>query len=291
MKKATKVMISTVSSVLLLTFCSGELVAGDNLLNGGDGEDEGLLKKWTGAPSQRNSTEKKSGDASIQLWDINWLFSPDLIPVDTSKTYELKAQIKTAKDKKPTQGLLGVRYYNADKMELSALSVCPVKGAITTLAAAAKKGDKSVIIPGDAAWTVGSLFGVAFNAADDLSDLPNLSAVRMVDMKKKDGTLEVILKSPLEKDYPAGTKVRQQRYIDFTGMEFTTTDDWKELTLKLSGQNEPGSAPVKNQMWLGTKYIRIAIFSNMSGKADNSVAVLFDDISFSEVSGVPEVKP
>ncbi len=283
MKNAKNVMISVVSAALLLTVCSGDLFAEGNLMNGGDGEDEGLLKKWTGAPSLRNTAEKKSGEASIQLWDINWIFSPDLIPVEPSKAYELKASVKMPKGQKPMQGLLGLRYYNADKLELSPVSVCPVKNTMTALAAAAKKGDNSIFIPGDAAWTAGSLFGVAFNAAEDLSDLPNLSAVRMVNLKKNDGKSEVILKSPLEKDYPAGTKVRQHRYIDFTNVEFTTTDEWKDLSLKLSGQSEPGAAPGKNQMWTGTKYVRIAVFGNMSGKVDSSVFVLFDDISFSEV--------
>lgn len=267
-------------------FCAGSLLAGEDLLKSGNAEDAALAKRWSGVPFARTTEGKRSGEAAFQVSGQGWLTAPDLVEVDAGKSYELKAFIKVAPGQEPAKGLLGVRFYSADKSEISPVSVCPVADTATTLAADAKAGDKTVLIA-PAPWATqpnASLYGVAFNAQKDLSDLPNLDAERIVKIEKKGENYEVTLRSTLKKAYPAGTAVRQHRYVDYPSVQYEAGADWREVSLKFSGKAAPGAKPALGTFWPGAKYVRINIFCNMDRKPDKLATVLVDDISFSEVT-------
>lgn len=274
----------TITCMMALALSAGGVCAGENLLKGGDAEDANALALWTGAPRVQNLTEKHSGTASIQLTGRDWIYSPQMIEVDPAKSYTLKAFIRVADGQPPAQGLLGLRFYTADKQEISPVAVSAIKNSATELAADAAKGAKSVLVQSAGSWAPGSLTGIAFDAAEDFSDLPNINAARVTEIKKKGEAYEVFLRAPLSRDYPRGTKVRQHRYVDYVNTDFNATTEWKEFSIKLAGQQEAGNPPPRGQFWKGTRYVSVAIFTNMDRKPENGAITLVDDVTFSEVT-------
>lgn len=260
-----------------LALIAGSASAAENLLKGGDGEDPVLTGKWH-VGARQNLTDKKSGNASMEVAVRDWIYSPEMIEVDLSKTYKLSGFFKTA-DGKPATVLFGARFYTADKKEIGPLSVLPMPGTETTLAAAAKKGDTALKIA-STTWTLRPpfLYGVAFNAKDDLSDLPNndTALITKVDGGKASG--ELILKEELTADYPAGVKVRMQRYFDYVVANVKVSGEWQEISMTFSGEALRG-APVEGKFWNGTKYMRVHAGLNSDRKPDDCARILIDDVT------------
>lgn len=130
---------------------------------------------------------------------------------------------------------------------------CAEKGTDTELAAPARKGDTVVKVKDASQWDMLTPWGViAFNAKDDCSDLPNRDVTQIAEKKieKKGDVWEVTLKKPVAKDYPAGTRVRQQRfgatYLYTAGPGKKAPADWQEF----SG-NVQGIAPAGNPSYNG----------------------------------------
>jgi len=87
-----------------------------------------------------------------------------------------------------------------------------IKGSFTTLAAAVAKGAKSLSVKDASKWKKGPHYHVAFNAKEDMSDIPNFSVAGPITKIEKTGDIYTItLKKPVRKAYPAGTMVRQHR--------------------------------------------------------------------------------
>jgi len=86
------------------------------------------------------------------------------------------------------------------------------KGSFTTLAAAAAKGAKSLSVKDASKWEKGSYYFVAFNAKEDMSDMPNFDLAGTITKIEKTGDVYTItFAKALKKAYPAGTMVRQHR--------------------------------------------------------------------------------
>ena len=99
--------------------------------------------------------------------------------------------------------------------------------------------------------------------------------------EKKDDFYEVTLKTPLKKNYPAGTEVRQH----YTGGGYQycaaaykpVPAKWTEYTANVKGIAKYG-APNK-QFWPGAKFARVIVILNYRAKKDSDCQTLFDDIS------------
>lgn len=253
--------------------------AAENLLKSGDGEDAELAAKW-GQGTRQNTNDKNSGSACMEnsFTSRNFVYSPELIEIDPSKTYKLSGFFKSAEKDKKNKAMFCIRYYNSGKKEIGPFSVLPVVDTGTVLAADAKKGDKSLRIkPREWNRNKGQFYAVAFNVKDDLSDLPNLDVISISDISPKDTFNEVTLGSPLIQDYLAGTKVRMHRYLDYTALVNDVPGEWTEYSITISGESNAGT-PALNKFWNGTKFIKICIF------AFNVSPLLFDDITFQEVT-------
>jgi hypothetical protein len=86
------------------------------------------------------------------------------------------------------------------------------KGSFTTLAAAVAKGAKSLSVKDASKWKKGPYYFVAFNAKEDMSDIPNFNVAGVITRIEKNGDgYTITFSKALEKAYPAGTKVRQHR--------------------------------------------------------------------------------
>jgi hypothetical protein len=252
--------------------------AAENLLKSGDGEDAELVGKW-GQGTIQNTTDKKSGFACMEnsFAARNFTFAPELIGVDPAKTYKLSGFFRSGDKDKKSKAMLCIRYYNSDKKEIDPWSVIPVPDTATTLSADAKRGDKTLrVVPKEWSRHKAMLYAVAFNVKDDLSDLPNFNTSPIAEVSAKGEYNEITLNEPLSQDYPAGTKVRMHRYLDYMAIVNEVPAEWTEYSISISGEAE-GGAPAKNKFWNGTKFIKVSIFGM------NVAPLLFDDIAFQEV--------
>lgn len=74
------------------------------------------------------------------------------------------------------------------------------------------KGAKSLTVKDASKWKKGKHDYVAFNAKNDMSDIPNFELAGKITKIEKTGDVYTIsFARPLRKAYPAGTKVRQHR--------------------------------------------------------------------------------
>lgn len=252
-------------------------VAAENLCKSGNGEDADVVRTWGRGVSQ-NTTDKHSGAASMETAIKGGVFSPEFIAIDPAKNYRLSGWFKLADKTKPSRALFGVRFYDASRKEILCTAILPEPGTAAQLAADARKGDTVLTVTGT--WTVKSQFfyGIAFNVKDDLSDLPTPETMFINKIEAKGTSTLVTVSEPLDKDYPAGTKVRQHRYVDYPTVNFAVAEDWMECSLTFAGQ---GTA--YGQIWPGAKFVRIEVVPNLDRRED-LVAMRFDDISFTEVA-------
>jgi hypothetical protein len=112
---------------------------------------------------------------------------------------------------------------------------------------------------------------------DNYADLPNHESARVTDFKEGVGGNEVTLRKPLDRSYPAGTKIRLHKYIDYPGATYDIPSEWTERSMTFSGESKNG-APEKGKFWSGAKYLRVHILANF----DKTSPLLFDDISVTE---------
>ena len=252
--------------------------ATENLLKSGDGEGAELVAKW-GAGTIQNTTDKKSGFACMEnsFAARNFAVAPEVIAVDPAKTYKLSGFFKSADKDKKSKTMFCIRYLNSDKKEIGPFSVLPLADTATTLTADAKKGEKTLkIAPREWKRNKVCFYAVAFNAKDDLSDIPNFDNSAIADISAKESFNEITLMAPLTQDYPAGTKVRMHRYLDYMSIVNDVPAEWTEYSITISGESALG-APELNKFWNGTKYVKVSLFGI------NGAPLLFDDISFQEV--------
>jgi hypothetical protein len=187
------------------------------------------------------------------------------IKVDTKKKYRISCEYRIAPGAKSA-----ARFYFApvcigkDGKVLAATPQNAYPGTQTVLAAAAKKGDKVVKIKDGAKW-VEQWGNIAFNAKADLSDLPNFDYVPFSAVKKNGSVWEVTLKSPLTKDYPAGTAVREQRdgasYRYMIAYQLPKAE-WTKCSRVLTGEKPEAARGYESAWRLGTVASGMIIFTN-----------------------------
>jgi len=94
------------------------------------------------------------------------------------------------------------------------------------------------------------------------------------------------LRSPVKRDYPAGTKIRQHyagggcyQYCAASGRP--APDKWTKYSAVVKGLAKYGSP--NDRFWPGTKYVKIVVIINYRPKKGSNTQALFDDVSFSEL--------
>lgn len=284
MKKSVNFEFSLCIAALLCI--AGIAVSAENLLKGGDAEDAATVKKW-GKDIAQNTEDKVSGKSSFQI-DKKTIraISPGYIEIDPEKTYKLSGSFKSAgKDK--GRCYFGLMMYNDKKRGISRNYLTYRAGTQTKLAEEAKAGDKVIKLADCSKWLLKHPRTLlAFGAKEDFSDLPNTDLSPSVTKIEKQGDVyEVTLKSPLKKNYPAGTEVRQ--HFRSGGYQYCAASnkqvpkEWTKYSGTVKGINPKGLS--NKQFWPGTKYVRVIIFANYGAKKDEDCKTLFDDIVFEEV--------
>ena len=205
-----------------------------------------------------------------------------MIPVDLDKTYKLSAWMRTLDKRFPASAFFGLRMYDKDKrpININNVAVCPATE--TTLAAAAAKDMKELSVVKNVEWLKVASSAVAFNIEDNYQDLPNSEVFHVDKIIDENVRYKVILRTPLKKAYPEGTKVRLHSPWDvplYFVAEGWMPTEWKQFSTTIKGEAKSGIP--KDKFWRGTKYVRVfAWFGNYDRIPEKDARLLVDDISF-----------
>ena len=185
------------------------------------------------------------------------VFAHKLVEIDPTKKYQISADIKVT-GKIPTI-YIGYLPMNEKKQQITCISINDKVNTLTTVAKAAKKGDKVLYLTNCASWYNNRAYTyIAFNAQKDYLDLPNYDTLPIVknSIVKKDNVWEVKLEKPLTKNIVAGTLVRQH----FASSAFIypksckVTTEWASYVGTIQGMVKRGISNAK--FWPSTKYVR-----------------------------------
>lgn len=267
---------------LLLGFCALNAAFADE-------KEEILLKEndqseWIGMV-KLNTDVKRSGDSSFELYGKypTELISSRMFPIDMDKTYVLSAWLRSLNADSPASASFGMRMYDKDKHPIVIANVCVRPGTETTLSADAAQGATELLVTKNPEWLKTQYSAIAFNIQDNYQDLPNFNVSPQVEkMVDEENQYRVILKGPLKKDYPAGTKIRL--HAPWGAPFYWVAQDWipaewKEFSTTMKGEAQSGTPTDK--FWKGTKYVRIFVwFGNYNRIPKQDARLLVDDIRF-----------
>lgn len=191
------------------------------------------------------------------------LLAKDLIPVDDKHTYNFSGTIIVPEGKIAGGSYVGYFLYDANKRFIKQIEAYSAPNSTTELVEAVKKGSTVLKVKNCKAWLPGrSHQYVGFNVKDGELSMDN-SQGGIKSVKVEGNNLVVTLNRPINKDYPAGIKVRLQH----SGSYF------------YSSIVRPGKKPVnfqkelkKGDFWIKTAYIKPMILVNwgMPAKADKT---------------------
>ena len=194
------------------------------------------------------------------------------LPADPAKKYRLSGEFRAKDGTVPARVYFGLIPLDAEGKQIQPYHIHVIPGSATETVADAKKGDKNLLVR-KASWAGQAPHSfVAFNAKDDLSDLPNRDVIYIVPKGiQPDGdNLKINLSAPLKKDIPAGTKVRQHlagdTYIYCAGSAYTN-NKWTLRTGSVSGVAK--STRSDSLFWPGTAKFQVTI--HITGGSKDSV--------------------
>lgn len=201
----------------------------------------------------------------------------DFVAVDPAKAYRLSGRLRGA----PGKVDLGVMLYDSGRREIGAFMLNAIAGTETVLVQPVKRGDRKIEVADGSKWLAPEQGKIAvFNAAPDLSDLPNRNIEYYVDAVTRGAAgWTVTFSRPLERDYPAGTGVRQHRdggRMTFGLLPLDAGPDWTEFSgTALPAQ--PSGAPY-DRMWSKGVFARLLV------RAD-AVPLELDQLTLTPLAG------
>jgi len=266
----------------------------ENLVPSGDFEDYALAGQWAPANVAGPTEEEHvTGASSLRLKQRGWITAPERVLIDPKQSYVLRAFIKEPSvklnEKYCALGVqIGLRIYDENQEQIGPFAVAPIVGTDATLAQEASKGDNILHLKGPQ-WEKMSkrtVTAVAFDAKDDLTDLPNAHTAAIEEVTAgTDGSFEVHLHQPLEEDHPAGTRVRQHSYTDLPLVSVEPGLEWAEHDFEIGGESEAGIIE-RGRFWHGTRFISPTIIGSPispDGPQDE-IELLLDDVSFTRAN-------
>lgn len=253
------------AAIVLCSLVRVASAAGDgNLLMNGDAMDE--LANWSGFTAVE--ADPDGGSNCFLLPSPGYAISQELIPVDMETTYTLAGRFRSQGDT-PAHLYIGFECFDEQRQRINSEQINVVPDTETELAADAVAGSALLKIRDGAKWDsdpswLSAHGAVAFNVKDDYADLPNrdLSPIGISSIGKTRDGWEVVLSQPLERDYPAGTKVRQHRrrdtfcYVE-KGTNFAVEAAWTERDAIISGTTPFGSTGLA--FWPGTRFVHVIV--------------------------------
>ena len=187
-----------------------------------------------------------------------------MIPIDDKHSYTFSGSAIAPAGKVGGTTLTGYYLFDKNKKSISQTNVVSLAKSETELAEAAKKGDKTIKIKANAKWKPAGHHWVAFNYVDKgISREFSTSSVRGV--KKEGDVMTVTFASGIQKDYPAGTKVR----IHLSGSYY-----YSSIFPVKATDSKFSKTKVQKDFWPGTAYITPIILTNWLVKAGTDKATI-----------------
>ena len=180
-----------------------------------------------------------------------------MIPVDDKHTYTFSGSAYAPAGKVGGSTFTGYYLFDKNKKSISQTNVISLAKSETELAEPAKKGDKTIKIKANAKWKPAGHHWVAFNYVDKgVSRELSTSSVRGV--KKEGDVMTVTFASGIQKDYPAGTKVR----IHHSGSYY-----YSSIFPVKATDGKFSKTKVQKDFWPETAYIVPIVLTNWLVKA------------------------
>lgn len=277
-------LLGIVAGVSLLIISNG-VNAREKVLLKWDSEVQALKKEWKGEVKYRNIDGKLCGVVS----NTTNILSKKLIMIEAGKKYILSGNFKSL-GSKASKVSFGFKSFDKNKHYFNAINANVIAETMTTLTKECKKGDKIVLIKANKNWSTFNKspshpYGIAFNARDDFSDLPNYEiAYKVIKLIRKDGNMELHLSTGVKKSYPTGTKIRAQSPM--YGTHLYTTIRAKKIPSIWTAYSNSATLAEPGQMSLqylrpGTVFVQIILILNSNKKNDEEIA--FNDLTLKVV--------
>ena len=243
-------------------------------------------KAWD-TDAKLNTQIKRSGKYSFETfgkYPTKTIFK-NFIPINPKKTYTLTCYMRSLDPKQPASGYMGLYMYDKDKKLIAYNQVRVMEGTESELLQPAIKGSTVIIIKNNPKCIKAKNWRIAFNAKDKYADLPSYDlSPRGKTIKVAGNKLKLILRSPLEKAYEAGTKIRLHSTWGapfYWGAKGWMPGKWKKFTVIMKGISTHGTT--SDQFWKGTKYVKPFIwFGNWNKIPKAEARLLIDDFTFTE---------
>lgn len=235
------------------------------------------VSDWTGRDSKPSNLTSGTDCLSIDGKEL-YIFSTQSFPVKADGKYVLSGTFRRIRgNSSPSPLFFGLALYDNHGKWMNGLQSCPMENTRTTLSTPVKKGDRIIRVRDASAW-VKRASVMAFDAKPDFSDLPNRStSPTITHIEKKGEEWEVSLRHPINREYAAGTAVRQQSgppYL-YVRTGYPLTEEWKTLVSPVI----QGIGTRRGQFWQGTATVKIVIFSTIGKPA----GIEMKNIEFKEI--------
>ena len=264
--------------------------ASDNLLT--NPAADGDITGWRGF-SEVLPGPYGDDDLAFALNELGTVFSEEYFSVQDGATFEVAAKVAFESPDQGGRVYVGLAPYDGDKQPIKAPEVNIVADSITELVQDAARGQTLLRLQDGAAWVAAlendallEMNGVvAFDAAaEGLGDLPNRNiSAPGLKVIARDGGWEVELSKPLERDWPAGTRVRlhyDSATYCYVG-SVPASPEWKDLAGSYLAPVQ-GAGVTPGHLWPGTRYVRFVLLSTRDG-GQNPGRVFFDDLSLTSL--------
>ena len=179
--------------------------------------------------------------------------------IDPAKKYTLSFDIRKTPDTQSVMVYAGYWCLDADMVRIMPHFARCEKSSATKLTADAKRGSKTIRITqprrwknNARGWCVSFVDQAACKGVDT-----EVNCARGQGEQAADGSIEITLAKPLEKDYPAGTAIHF--HSEGPGMyavlnEKNPSTEWETISVTISGAQAKVGIPPKNKWWFGSKY-------------------------------------
>ena len=220
-------------------------------------------------------TIKAGKEGALLLENRVQLTGKQKITIDPAKTYKVSFQIRQTSGEKPGRSYVGFHLFGADKKTISALSINPVKDSLGTLAEAAKAGDTVLKVKfATPRSKISPNAVVAFEAKEDLSDLPNNKLSSTIASAKFEGDIaELTLRQPIKAAVSANTAVRLHLPSNtfFYAWNDTTKPEWTTVNATVKGISASGVT--SKTWWCGAKTATPIVLANWVGNTKASIEI------------------
>ena len=219
----------------------------------------------------KGSYVKPQADGVWEIPGSRDLSNAKSVKVDPAKKYTLSFEVRKTPETQKVFFYAGFWPLNEDMVRIAPHNARCERNSETVLTADAAAGSKSIRITEPKRWRKG-----ARSWCVSLNDKKNCSGVDMSVIcnagcgeQAADGSMEVMLKSPLTKDYKAGTAVHF--HSEGPGMysackEKDPSTEWEKVSVTVSGIQTTAGTPKNDQWWAGTKYAKIRFLVSTSDR-------------------------